>query len=379
MTGIRKIWLEAMLKIADPVLMNLSKDQLHKSIPTAFHSDRKQFILLEAFGRTLNGMAPWLELEGLLGEEAQLQTKYRQLARVCLEIATNPLAEDYMNFGDEWGQPLVDTAFLAHAIVRAPKQLYYCLAENVQKQLADALKKSRCINPCPTNWLFFSAMVEAALCVMGQSDYDKSKIDTAMNLFEIWYKGDGIYGDGPDFHWDYYNSFVIQPMYVDVLEVVGRDEPYKDLLPKVKRRAARYAEILERMIAPDGTYPIMGRSVCYRFGCFQMLAQAALEHLLPSNLAAEQVREALTAVLQKLFSSDALFDEEGWLTPGVYGKQPELAEGYISIGSLYLFLAGFLPLGLSQQDSFWSGKSIPWTSCKIWAAQDIAADHAIEE
>ena len=32
-----------------------------------------------------------------------------------------------------------------------------------------------------------------------------------------WYKGDGVYGDGPPFHWDYYNSFVIQPMLLNIL------------------------------------------------------------------------------------------------------------------------------------------------------------------
>lgn len=38
-------------------------------------------------------------------------------------------------------------------------------------------------------------------------------------LNEEWYKGDGWYGDGPDFHFDYYNSFVIQPMIIQVLDV----------------------------------------------------------------------------------------------------------------------------------------------------------------
>ncbi len=38
------------------------------------------------------------------------------------------------------------------------------------------------------------------------------KIDFAVDKHKEWYKGDGWYGDGPDFHLDYYNSFVIQPM-----------------------------------------------------------------------------------------------------------------------------------------------------------------------
>jgi hypothetical protein len=55
-------------------------------------------------------------------------------------------------------------------------------------------------------------MVEAGLYLLGDQEYDKMRIGFAIHLFKIWYKGDGIYGDGKDFHWDYYNSFVIQPM-----------------------------------------------------------------------------------------------------------------------------------------------------------------------
>ncbi len=53
--------------------------------------------------------------------------------------------------------------------------------------------------------------------------WDRMRVDYALRQHEQWYKGDGVYGDGPVFHWDYYNSFVIQPMLLDVLDV-GRDE-----------------------------------------------------------------------------------------------------------------------------------------------------------
>ena len=36
-----------------------------------------------------------------------------------------------------------------------------------------------------------------------------------------WYKGDGTYGDGEELHWDYYNSFVIQPMMLDITKVLS--------------------------------------------------------------------------------------------------------------------------------------------------------------
>ena len=103
------------------------------------------------------------------------------------------------------------------------------------------------------------------------------RVDYALRQHEQWYKGDGVYGDGPAFHWDYYNSFVIQPMLLDVLDVCRDEMPaWKELATRVEPRARRYAAILERLIAPDGTFPAIGRSIAYRFGAFQLLAQMAL-------------------------------------------------------------------------------------------------------
>lgn len=366
----REKWLKQMLRIAAPVVENLAQDKLRKEIPQSFHQDRKNFILLEAFARTLNGMAPWLGAEGLDENERERQQYYRELVRKCIDNATNPLSEDYMDFGQEWGQPLVDTGFLAHAIIRDPEQLFFALEERVKKNVVNALKSSRRITPCPTNWLFFSAMVETALYVMGENDYDMTRIDYAVNMFEKWYKGDGVYGDGEEFRWDYYNSYVIQPMYVDILRTMEKQSDlYRELRPKVESRASKYASVLERMIAPDGTYPILGRSITYRFGAFQMLGQAALEHLLPEDVSPPQARCAMTAVLDKVLETEAVFDKDGWLSPGVYGFQPELAESYISTGSLYMCMAFFLPLGLNPEDMFWKGKDCDWTGRKVWAGK----------
>ena len=64
MTEARQYWVDAMLKIVAPVLKNLARGELKKFMPTVFHPDRAEYMHLEALGRTLCGMAPWLELEG---------------------------------------------------------------------------------------------------------------------------------------------------------------------------------------------------------------------------------------------------------------------------------------------------------------------------
>ena len=148
--------------------------------------------------------------------------------------------------------------------------------------------------------------------------------------------------------------------------------------PAVLARASRYASVLERMIGPDGSYPVVGRSICYRFGAFQMLAQAALQHRLEEHLSPASVRCGLTAVIRRVMSAPDMFDENGWLRPGVFGYQPELAEEYINTGSLYLCSAVFLPLGLSPADPFWSRPDEDWSGRKVWTGGHISIDHAID-
>ena len=98
-------------------------------------------------------------------------------------------------------------------------------------------------------------------------------MDYALNKHMGWYLGDGIYGDGPEFHWDYYNSFVIQPMMLDIFMVLKEAElDEKEEFGEVLSRAQRYAAIQERLISPEGTYPPIGRSLAYRFGAFQLLS-----------------------------------------------------------------------------------------------------------
>jgi hypothetical protein len=273
----------------------------------------------------------------------------------------------------------VDTAFLALAIVRAPTELWKKLDATTQRNVIAALESSRDIQPPYNNWLLFSAMVEAALLLMGVR-WDSMRVDYAIRTVDAWYKGDGVYGDGPPFHWDYYNSFVIQPMLLNVLDTVAKSSPAWDSFrPEMMLRAQRYAAIQERLISPEGTFPPIGRSLCYRFGAFHLLAEVALRRQLPASVFPEQVRCALTAVMRRMIDAPGTFDEQGWLRVGFYGHQPSIAESYISTGSCYLCSAAWLPLGLPATDPFWARPATAWTSKKAWSGEEVTADHALAD
>ncbi|MEO6803956.1 MAG: DUF2264 domain-containing protein [Granulicella sp.] len=377
----RAQWIAILERVSGPVLEAIAHRQLKATMPVEISpggdlASRRECTYLEAFGRLLCGIAPWLELDGLSGSEGALQAKYRELARAGIEHGTNPASPDYLNFGTSQ-QSVVDTAFLALAVVRAPIQLGQRLNPAARRQLVKALLDTRKILPGRNNWLLFSGMVEGCLCVLGE-DWDRMRVDYAIEQHEQWYVGDGMYGDGPHFHWDYYNSFVIQPMLLNILDSVKpKAATWEPLRPVILQRAQRYAVIQERLISPEATFPAIGRSLAYRFGAFHHLAEISLRRELPESVAPEQVRSALTAVMGRMIAMPGTFDANGWLNIGFAGHQPSIGERYISTGSLYLCSGAWLPLGLPASDAFWSAPAKPWTQKKIWAGEDVKTDHAI--
>ncbi len=376
----REYRVEVITRIGNPLLESLSKGELKKNMPVeskpGHDADRRMVTYLEAFGRLMAGMSPWLELGPDDTPEGRQREYFATLARQSMKMAVDPKSPDFMNF-TTGGQPLVDAAFLAHAILRAPDVLWKQLDTETQKQLIAAMKSSRVIVPPYNNWLLFSAMVEAFLLFAGEQ-WDGLRVDLAVKKHMEWYVGDGLYGDGPQFHWDYYNSYVIQPMLMDVLLVAKENNKgYNRIFETVLKRAKRYAEIQERLISPEGTFPATGRSLPYRFGAFQHLSQMALRHHLPEEITPAQVRSALTAVIRRLFEMPGTFDENGWLTIGFSGHQPDIAESYISTGSLYLCSTGLLALGLPPEDPFWTNPPAEWTQVKIRSGENVQNDHAI--
>jgi hypothetical protein len=365
-----EVWAGYATKLAERVLRNLADGTLHARMPVeqAANVDRRGVTHLEAIARLLAGIAPWIESGGA--------PAYPQLVLQGLDRAVDPKSPDFMNFTRE-RQPLVDAAFLVQGLLRAPKSVLAKIEGTTKHNLVAALESTRVITPAFSNWLLFSAMVEAGLDALG-APFDATRVEYAVREHEQWYKGDGAYGDGPSFHWDYYNSFVIHPMLVDVAAALADQvAAVKEMKPRVEERAKRYAAVQERMIAPDGTFPPLGRSLAYRCGAFHALAQSALRRALPDGVAPAQAREALLAVIKRTLDAPDTFDADGWLRIGFCGHQPGVGETYISTGSLYLCSVALLPLGLHSSDPFWSAPAEPFTQQRAWGGEPFPIDHAL--
>ncbi|MDO9633721.1 MAG: DUF2264 domain-containing protein [Paludibacter sp.] len=377
----RKYWVESMIQITGPVLNNLSNNTLRQEMPVETTKvgstrGREKATHLEALGRTICGIAPWLELDADNSKEGKLRAKYIEITLAALKNAVDSTSPDFMGF-DVDRQNLVDAAFLAQGFLRSPDKLWGGLDKKTQQLIIHSMMATRVFKPLESNWLLFSATVEAFLYrFTGSCNFEA--INYALVKFSDWYKGDAWYGDGPAFHFDYYNSLVIHPMLYDVLDAVKKVSPeYQRWFELQSNRLTRHADQLERLISPEGTYPAIGRSLVYRFGAFHTLSQAVLLSKLPEHTSPAQVRSALTAVIKRQIKQKDTFDKQGWLTLGFVGHQPDLAESYISTGSLYLCSTVFLPLGLPAGDEFWTGKKVDWTNKKAWKGKKIKIDKAL--
>ena len=220
----RGYWVETMVRIVRPVYENLARGTLRRNMPVEVNDGtnegkRADVTHLEALGRSFNGIAPWLALGAEDTAEGRLRAEMTDLVVRAITNAVDPDSPDYMPFDRPGGQPLVDAAFFAEGLLRAKDAVWPRLDKVTQQRVVEELRRSRRIKPYESNWLLFSAMVEAALLEF-TGECEMAPVEYALNRHMEWYKGDGWYGDGPSFHLDYYNSYVIQPMLLDVTAVM---------------------------------------------------------------------------------------------------------------------------------------------------------------
>lgn len=326
--------------------------------------------------------SPYVSLPDTNDAEGRLRATLRGQAVASYVHSVDPASSDYL-FGTNAAQALVDSSYFTNALIRAPKQLWEPLDTRTKARIVKEIKALRSVSPPYTNWLLFAAMNEAFLLSIGEQ-WDPVRIDLAIRKMLEWYAGDGWYADGPHFHFDYYGSYVIHPMMVEILEVLVRTNAKfnslktRELLEQATKRMQRYGESLERLIGPEGSFPPIGRSLTYRTAVFQPLGLLAWRKLLPKSLPEGQVRAATLAAQRAIFSNPTNFDDKGYLTIGFAGHQPALADWYSNAGSMYLASLSLIALGLPAADSYWTSAAEPWTSKRAFAGAPFVKDYYVE-
>lgn len=374
----RTYWVDLLYKISEPVLSNMSKGELKKIMVVEYSPTwdgrNKNVAYMEAFGRLIAGVAPWLNLPDDNTSEGKQRKQIREWALLSYANAVDPENPDYLLWNGS-NQTLVDAAYIANSFIRAPKALWEPLDQVTKDRYIKEFKNLRKIRPAYNNWLLFRAMIEAFLASVDE-EYDGYVLDVAIRKINEWYLGDGWYADGPEYSLDYYNGYVMHPMYVEIIEVMENKKIYSPVkFDLALRRMQRYNQLVERLISPEASFPAVGRSMTYRMGAFQALSLSAWKYGLPKTMTNGQVRNALTCVMKRMFSAEGNFNKEGYLQLGFVGHQPNLADYYTNAGSLYITSLVFLPLGLPADHAFWTSPAEEWTSQKAWSGKPFLKDY----
>lgn len=160
----RQQWADLCYKIAQPILENMSKGELQKNMqlelsPTWDGRD-KRVAYMEAFGRLMAGISPWLSLPADNTAEGQQRRQLQEWALQAYKNAVDPQSPDYLL----WEGPtqiLVDAAYIAESFLRAPDATWKLLDEVTRQRYIQCFKGLRIIRPAYNNWLLFRAMTEA--------------------------------------------------------------------------------------------------------------------------------------------------------------------------------------------------------------------------
>jgi hypothetical protein len=382
----RQFMLDLLAKLARPVLEPMSEGRLQRAfkpeLSPTWDGRNPKVAYLECFGRLIAGLAPWLALPDDDSAEGRLRVTLRRQALASYAHSVDPASPDYLLWR-EAAQALVDSAYFTNALLRAPRQLWDPLDAVTRQRIVTEIRGLRRFSPPYTNWLLFAAMNEAFLLSIGE-EWDPVRIDLAVRKINEWYVGDGWYSDGPRFHFDHYNSYVIHAMLVEILEVLLATKASFNsldaakLLDQAYKRMQRFGEHLERLIGPDGSYAPIGRSLTYRTAVFQPLGLLAWRKRLPPSLPEGQVRAATLAAQRAIFRFADNFDARGFLTLGFTGHQPKLADWYSNAGSMYIVAESLISLGLPATDSYWTSASLPWTSRKAFAGEEFPKDYYVD-
>ena len=230
------------------------------------------------------GIAPWLDLDEGPADERALRTRYRDLTARALAQALDPASPDALNFTDG-GQPLVDAAFLAQAVLRAPQVLQQ------RPRAGDARAARRGLRIGARHPARLQQL--AAVCGDGRSRAQGARRALGPHAR-------GLRAAAARAVVSRRRRVQRRPGVPLGLLQQLRDPPdagrragarcgdvhpaWTALRTKEEARATRYAAVLERLVAPDGSFPPLGRSIAYRCGAFQALAQAALRRTLPADV-----------------------------------------------------------------------------------------------
>lgn len=306
---------------------------------------------LEGFARMSVAWGSWL---GLSANPTVLQGRGRRVD--VAELMVRGLLDGSDPGGPWWwgeigdrDQRIVEAAEIATGLWLGRDRLVSALGRDGLNRLLDWLGQVEGRGVYPDNWILFPSFVATIQRGLGRHVPDAS-IDRGLDEMIARYRGDGWYADGPGHAFDQYTGWAIHWHLLLWARVDG--DRRSRLRALIERRARTYLRGILPQFAADGSRPLYGRSLGYRFAAVAPFALAELLALgaVPPGLA----RRISSGTIARHLEDGAVDPATGWFRRGVGGERPEVCERYMSAGASAWAAHALVALGLGETASFWT-------------------------
>lgn len=305
---------------------------------------------LEGFLRPLWGIVPYI-CGG--GEFSHLDLYRKGLVNGC-----DPDHPEFWGYPGDMDQILVDLAAIAFAICFCPDQFWHPLTRRDMDVVAAYLKYARARHFCSNNWKFFKVFIDIALQRTGYTIETKSTEQYLVDL-ELYYLGDGWYGDGKPHRIDYYNAFAFHFYGLIYVKLQAKQDP--DRCQRFMDRANQFAGQFIHWFSEDGAALAYGRSLNYRFsvvGFWGVYASVLDPNETPAIpwgvLKGIYLNNFKWWAKQPVFTLGSKVLSLGYSYPNNF-----MTERYNSPQSPYWATKGFSALFMSESHPFWQANVVP--------------------
>lgn len=317
--------------------------------------------------RMLPAMVEWLAAGRPSNPLGEADTDIGEVVTRIYKNAFDPNHPDFWGYAqsDKPTQRSVEAALVAVSLAKAGKDLLGKLTPqdrtNIQKWLASCTQVPERKN----NHAWFTACNQAARLELSrtfpefQGD-EQWMLEDLKAMDELGAKGmsvDGWYSDSPDQPiYDVYNFYVFPNFPLMWGRIIGAR--YPEWNEKFRGRIKTFLQKTPYFFAANGSHPLMGRSLVYRWAVLSPLVMGYREGLWPHSpgLLRGIVRRQL-----EYHWGLGCFDEAKGKLRETFSRDdtPVTREPYIDNGHPYWTMLGFAFLGIPESDPFWTAPEEP--------------------
>ena len=350
----RAHWLEMFGELICPIIDNASPRKARQIIPGQRSHHGRLADELEGFTRSFIMAGPWLaQAASPVVASSRGERDVAAFYHEGILTGTDPEHEEYWGDITDYAQHLVEMASLAWSLYLSRRWIWDTYSAAEKQQVADYLYQCTEAEYHQNNWLLFNVVTNAVLKHLGMP-YRQDQIDAHIDACEHMYLGSGWYRDGSVNRLDYYNAWAFHYYYLIWSILDGESKP--EVAARHRERVSLLARQMPYFVAVDGSVPIFGRSMIYRFAYLAPLVLG--QYMGALDLPAGELRSLCNATM-RFFASQPIVTDDGFLGMGFIKPNESILEHYSCGGSPYWAAKAFNAFLIPEEDPFWTEPEKP--------------------